>query len=100
MTVGMFYGDAGDAVVFEVYDDEFREFLKQDPALGGKRFAWMIDVPPDAPGDTITEIVRPAPMPSLALHGSENASALTIEEALAAVKRVGDYRVTRTSDPL
>ena len=101
MTVGMFYGDAGgDTVVFEVYDDEFREFLKQDSALGGKRFAWMIDVPPDAPGDTITEIVRPAPMPSPARRGSESAPALTIEEALAAVKRIGDYRVTRTSDPL
>ena len=101
MTVAVFYRDAfGETVIFEVYDDEFREFLKGDPALGGKRFQWMIDVPPDAPGDTITEIVRPAPMPAPARRGSENASALTIEEALAAVQHVGDYRVIRTSVPL
>ena len=101
MTVGTFYGDPReDAVVFEVYDDEFREFLKQDPALGGRRFDWMIDVAPDAPGDTITEIVRPAPMPARARRGSANAPHLTLEEALAAVQRVGDYRVIRTSDPL
>ena len=101
MTVGMFYGDrGGDTVAFEVYDDEFREFLKQDPALGDKRFEWMIDVPPDAPGDTITEIVRPAPMPAATRRGSANAPALTLEEALAAVQRVRDYRVIRTSDPL
>jgi hypothetical protein len=101
MTVGMFYLDpGGDTVVFEVYDDEFREFLKQDPALGGKRFQWMIDVPPDAPGDTITEIVRPAPMPVATRRGSANAPALTLEEALAAARRVEGYRVIRTSDPV
>ena len=101
MTVGMFYRDPHeDTVVFEVYDDEFREFLKQDPAFGGRRFDWMIDVASDAPGDTITEIVRPTPMPARTRRGSANAPALTLEEALAAVKRVGDYRVIRTSDPL
>ena len=101
MTVGTFYRDPReDTVVFEVYDDEFREFLKQDPALGGRGFDWKIDVPPDAPGDTITEIVRPAPMPARARRGSANAPALTLEEALAAVQRVTDYRVIRTSDPL
>lgn len=101
MTVGTFYRDPReDTVVFEVYDDDFREFLKQDPALGGRRFEWMIDVPSDAPGDTITEIVRPAPMPALTRRGSANAPALSLEEALAAVQRVGDYRVILTSDPL
>ena len=101
MTVGMFYRDpTGNTVVFEVYDDEFREFLKHDPALGGKRFEWMIDVPPDAPGDTITGIVRPAPMPAPTRRGTANAPPLTLEEALAAAKRVADYRVIRTSDPL
>ncbi|HET6361628.1 MAG TPA: hypothetical protein VFH11_06170 [Gemmatimonadota bacterium] len=101
MTVGVFYRDLReDMVVFEVYEDEFREFLKQDPALGGRRFEWMIDVSPDAPGDTITEIVRPVPMPGRTRRGSANAPALTLEEALAAVQRVRDYRVIRTSDPL
>ena len=101
MTVGLFYWDpSGDTVVFEVYDDKFREFLKQDPALGGRRFDWMIDVASDAPGDTITEIVRPAPMPGRTRRGSANAPALTLEEALAAVQRVRGYRVIRTSDPL
>lgn len=101
MTVGMFYRDlTGETVVFEVYDDEFREFLKHDPALEGKRFEWMIDVPPDAPGETITGIVRPTPMPATTRRGSANAPFLTLEEALAAAKRVGDYRVIRTSDPV
>jgi hypothetical protein len=101
MTVGMFYRDsAGETVVFEVYDDEFRELLKDDPAFGGKRFAWMIDVAADAPGDTITEIVRPAPMPAAVRRGPADAPALTLDETLAAVERVGDYRVIRTSDPV
>lgn len=101
MTVGMFYRDpARDAVVFEVYDDEFREYLKNDPGLDGKRFAWVIDVAPDAPGDTITEVVRPAPMPAPTRRGPAEAPALTIEEALAAVEHVTDYRVIRTSDPV
>jgi hypothetical protein len=101
MTVGMFYRDPdADTVVFEVFDDEFREFLKQDPALGGRRFDWRIDVAPDAPGDTITEIVRPAPMPSRSRRGSPDAPALALEDALAAVQRVDHYRVIRTSDPL
>jgi hypothetical protein len=101
MTVGVFYRDPReDTVVFEVYDDDFREFLKQDPALGGRRFEWMIDVAPDAPGDTITEIVRPSPMPGRTRRGSANAPALTLEEALTAVQRVRRYRVILTSDPL
>ena len=101
MTVATFYRDLqGDTVVFEVYDDEFRELLKQDPALSGKRFAWMIDVAADAPGDTITEIVRPTPMPAAVRRGPADTPALTIDEALAAVERVGDYRVIRTSDPV
>ena len=101
MTVGVFYRDPReDTVVFEVYDDDFREFLKQDPALGGRRFEWMIDVAPDAPGDTITEIVRPSPMPGQTRRGSANAPALTLEEALTAVQRVRRYRVILTSDPL
>lgn len=101
MTIGMFYRDRReDTVVFEVYDDEFREFLRQDPAFGGRRFDWMIDVAPDAPDDTITEIVRPSPMPARTHRGSAHAEPLTLEEALAAVERVEEYRVIRTSDPL
>ena len=101
MTVATFYRDlVEDTVVFEVYDDEFRELLKQDPALREKRFEWMIDVAPGAPGDTITEIVRPAPMPTPTRRGRADVPALTLEEALAAVQGVGDYRVIRTSDPL
>jgi hypothetical protein len=101
MTVGVFYRDPKrEAVVFEVYEDEFREFLKQTPGLGGKRFDWLLDVDPDAPGDTISAIVRPAPMPVPARRGPLDAPALTLDEALEAVKGVADYRVIRTSDPL
>jgi hypothetical protein len=101
MTVATFYRDAGgEGVVFEVYDDGFRELLKEGPGLAGRRFEWMIDVAADAPGDTITEIVQPAPMPAPAGRGPADAPALTLEEALAAVERVADYRVIRTSDPV
>jgi hypothetical protein len=99
MTVGVFYSDR-DAVVFEVYEDEFREFLKREPALSGKRFDWMLDVAPDAPGDTISAIVRPKPMPVPERHGSENAPSLTLEEAVEVVRGNERYRVIRTSDPV
>ena len=84
--------------MFEVYQDDFREFLKQE--LDGRRFDWILDVDPDAPGDTISAIVRPAPMPIPARRGHMDAPALTLEEALEAVKRAEFYRVIRTSDPL
>lgn len=101
MTVGVFYRDPKrETVVFEVYQDEFREFLKRDSELGGRRFDWLLDVDPDAPGDTISEIVRPAPMPVAARRGPVDAPALTLEEAVEAVKRDENYRVIRTSDPL
>ncbi|HEY7471102.1 MAG TPA: hypothetical protein VIE68_02020 [Gemmatimonadota bacterium] len=101
MTVGVFYRDPKrDAVVFEVYEDEFREFLKRGAGLAGKRFEWMLDVEPDAPGDTISAIVRPAPIPVVEPHGAADAPRLTLDEAVEAVKAVADYRVIRTSDPL
>lgn len=101
MTVGVFYRDPKrETVVFEVYEDGFREFLKRDSDLAGRRFDWILDVDPDAPGDTISAIVRPAPMPVAARRGPLDAPALTLEEALEAVKRDEDYRVIRTSDPL
>lgn len=101
MTVGMFYVDPErDGVVFEVYEDEFREFLKQEPVLAGKRFAWMLDVDPDAPGDTISAIVRPEPMPVPEIRGDPDAAKLTLEEALAAFRGRDGYRVIRRSDPV
>ena len=101
MTVGVFYRDPKrETVVFEVYEDEFREFLKRDSDLARRRFDWTLDVDPDAPGDTISAIVRPAPMPVPARRGPVDASALTLEEALEAVKKHDLYRVIRTSDPL
>lgn len=101
MTVGVFYRDPKrETVVFEVYEDEFREFLKRDSDLARRRFDWTLDVDPDAPGDTISAIVRPAPMPVPARRGPVDASPLTLEEALEAVKKNDLYRVIRTSDPL
>ena len=101
MTVGVFYLDPKrDAVVFEVYEDDFREVLKQNPKLGGRRFDWLLDVDPNAPGDTISAIVRPAPMPVVTRRGPVDAPALTLDEALEAVKEIEYYRVIRTSDPL
>jgi hypothetical protein len=100
MTVGLFYFDpAREAVVFEVYDDVFREFLKQAPALAGKRFDWMLDVAADAPHDPRYAVVRPSPIPVATDHGSEDAPALTLEEAVAACAAADNYRVIRTSDP-
>ncbi|MGH7566839.1 MAG: hypothetical protein ACREK2_08420 [Gemmatimonadota bacterium] len=101
MTVSVFYVDPDrDAVVFEVYDDGFREFLKRAPGLGGKQFDWMLDVDPDAPGDTISEVVVPEPMPVPERRGGADAPRLTLEEAVEVVKADSLYGVIRTSDPL
>jgi hypothetical protein len=101
VTVGVFYRSPDqDAVLFEVYEDEFREFLKRQPGLGGKRFEWMLDVDANAPGDTISAIVRPKPMPIPERHGGEDTAKLTLEDALEAVRAEPRYWVIRTSDPL
>jgi len=101
MTVARFYADAErEGVLFEVYEDEFRELLKQDPAFAGKRFTWMLDVDPDSAGDTISAVVRPEPMPVPETRGDPEAPKLTLEEALAAFSGKERYRVIRTSDPL
>lgn len=100
MSVARFYFDpARDGVVFEVYDDEFREFLKQSPALEGRRFDWILDVDPDAPHDTRRAVVRPHPMPLPADHGEPGDAPLTLEEAIRACSRVESFRVVRASDP-
>ena len=101
MTVGRFYADPGvGGVVFEVYEDELREFLKREPALRGKRFAWMLDVDPDAPGDTISALVRPEPMPVPEPHGAADGALLSLADALAAFRDQPGYRVIHTSDPV
>lgn len=101
MTVSRFYSDPElDAVVFEVYDDEFREFLKREPAFAKRRFAWMLDVEPDAPHDPRTAIMRPEPMPVPERRGGTDAPQLGLEEAVEALRGREDYRVIRTSDPL
>ena len=101
MTVARFYADTErDGVVFEVYEDEFRELLKRDPAFARKRFTWMLDVDPDSAGDTISAVVRPEPMPVPETRGDPEAPKLTLEEALAAFSGKERYRVIRTSDPL
>lgn len=100
MTVAMFYFDpAQDGVVFEVYDDPFREFLKGDPAFAGVRFDWMLDVPPDAPLDPRTAIIEPDPMPFPADRGASGDPELTLEAAVAACSALPHYRVIQTSDP-
>lgn len=100
MTVGRFYVDPErGGVVFEVYDDEFREFLRQAPGLAGKRFDWMLDVPADAPHDTRRAVVRPHPMPVVSPHGDPGAPPLTLEEAIRILEEPGSFRVVRTSDP-
>ena len=100
MTVAVFYHDpAQGGIVFEVYDDVFREFLKEEPAFRGKRFDWMLDVHPDAPHDTRSAVVEPHPMPAPADRGSSDDPALTLEEAVAACNALAHYRVIRTSDP-
>ena len=101
MTVSRFYlGSDRGAVVFEVYKDGFREFLKRAPGLRGKRFEWMLDVDPDSPTDTITEIVVPEPMPEAALRGDADAPPLTLAEAIEAIGAAPCYRVIPTSDPV
>ena len=99
MTVSRFWFDPRlDGVVFEVYDDEFRETLKREPPFAERRFDWMLDVDPDAPHGTRGEIVRPEPMPVPERHGG-GAPALTLEAAVEALRGREDYRVIRTSDP-
>ena len=101
MTVARFYRDPayGDSVVFEVYDDVFREFLKE-PVFEGKRFFWMIDVDADAPHDTRRAIVRPHPSPSPALQGEKSDPPLTLDDAVAACRSRDYHRVVETSDPV
>ncbi|MGH7549931.1 MAG: hypothetical protein ACREMD_04590 [Gemmatimonadota bacterium] len=100
MTVARFYFDpVQDGVVFEVYDDEFREFLKRARGLEGKRFDWMLDVAPDAPHDTRHAVVRPHPMPVPTDHGAPGDPALTLEEAIQACSEREYFRVVHASDP-
>ncbi|MGH7564943.1 MAG: hypothetical protein ACREK5_11060 [Gemmatimonadota bacterium] len=100
MTVARFYFDpAQEGVVFEVYDDEFREFLKRARGFEGKRFDWMLDVAPDAPHDTRSAVVRPHPMPVPADHGHPGDPALTLEEAVEACSQREFFRVVHASDP-
>ena len=100
MTVARLYRDAEqDGVVFEVYEDDFRELLKGS-LFAGKRFSWMLDVDPDAAGDTISAVVRPEPMPVAETRGRPDAPKLTLEEALDALRGREGYRLIRTSDPL
>ena len=101
MTVSRFYlGSDRGAVVFEVYEDGFREFLKRTSGLRGKRFEWMLDVDPDSPTDTITEIVVPEPMPEAAPHGDADAPLLTLAGAIEAIAAEPRYWVIPTSDPV
>lgn len=99
-TVARFYFDPGqDGVVFEVYGDEFREFLKRAPGLAGKRFDWVLDVPEDAPHDTRRSVVRPHPMPVPADRGAPGDLPLTLEEAIRICEEPESFRVVRASDP-
>lgn len=100
MTVGRFYFHPGqDGVVFEVYDDEFREFLKRAPGLAGKRFDWVLDVAPDAPHDTRRSVVRPHPMPVPADHGGPGDPPLTLDDAIRVCEEAAGLRVVLASDP-
>ena len=100
MTVARFYVDpAQEGVVFEVYDDLFREFLKRDPAFAGKRFDWVLDVAPDAAHDTRVAVIHPDPMPLPEDRGNPNDPPLTLDETVAACVAPGFYRVIVTSDP-
>jgi hypothetical protein len=101
MTVARFYRDPayGDFVVFEVYDDIFREFLKE-PTFEGKRFFWMIDVDADAPHDTRRAIVRSHPSPAPVLHGDKSDPQLTLDEAVEACRSRDYHWVVRASDPV
>ncbi len=101
MAAGRLYCDPafGDLVVIEVYDDDFREFLK-GPPFAGRRFFWALDVDPDAPHDPRTAIIRPHPMPVPALHGGKSDPSLSLKDAVAGIAAREDYRVIRTSDPV
>lgn len=99
-TVARFYLDPGrGGVVFEVYDDLFREFLKREAAFNGRRFDWVLDVAPDAPHDTRAAVVRPHPMPVPTDRGAPGDPPLALDDAVAACAAPGFYRVIRTSDP-
>ena len=99
MTIGVFYRDPKrETVVFEVYQDDFREFLKQE--LDGRRFDWILDVDPDAPGDTISAIVRPAPMPIPARRRPHGRAGADARGSARGGEESEFYRVIRTSDPL
>lgn len=99
MSVGRLYVDpARDAVVIEVYDDVFREFLKREAPFEGKSFHWTLDVDPDSLHDTRAAIIRPEPMPSPTPR--EGAEPLTLDEAVAALGQPAFYRVVRASDPI
>jgi hypothetical protein len=101
-SVARFYRDpdSDGLLVFEVYDDFFREFLKNDEAFQGKRFVWLIDVDPDAPHDTHNTIVRPHPMPEPTLRASSDDPPLELDAAIAACAATGYYRVVKASDPV
>lgn len=101
MTVGRFYRDPafGDLVVVEVYDDVFREFLKE-PSFERKRFFWMLDVDPAAAHDTRRSIVHPHPAPAPTPHGEKSDPLLTLDDAVATCRSRDYYRVVKTSDPV
>lgn len=100
-SVGRVYRDPSrDAVVFEVYEDLFREFLKRSAALEGKHFDWVLDVDPDAAHDTRAAIIRPHPLPAPTCRDPGSAEKLSLEEAVQAVREPEFYRVVRASDPV
>ena len=101
MSVTRLYRDPGrdGLVVFEIYDDLFREFLKHEEPFAGKRYAWVIDVDREAPHDTRVSIVRPHPDPAAALQGEEGDPPLELDAAVEAIRATGYYRVTETSEP-
>lgn len=99
MSAGRLYFDPERrAVVIEVYDDVFREFLKREEPFASRHFDWMVDVDPDAPHDTRAAIIRPDPLSSPACRGE--GEKLTLEDAVEAL-RIHDFlRVVKASDPL
>ena len=102
MSVARLYRDPrrDGLVVFEVYDDLFREFLKHEQPFAGKRYAWVIDVDAQAPHDTRVAIVRPHPDPATAIRGAEGDPPLDLDAAVAAIHATGYYRVIHTSEPV